>query len=106
MMTDALAPVACRAMPGKPLRIAWLGPTPGGSSGVRGVAAELLLGLSRRGHRIDCFFPAAEDPENVKIARDESIAFGEGNLALREDRTLVWGTSRRHGGRSYSRRQN
>jgi glycosyltransferase involved in cell wall biosynthesis len=90
-------------MPGKPLRIAWLGPTPGGSSGVRGVAAELLLGLSRRGHRIDCFFPAAEDQESVKIAGDESITFGEGNLAFGENVTFVWGTSRWRWGRWYSR---
>jgi glycosyltransferase involved in cell wall biosynthesis len=90
-------------MPGKPLRIAWLGPTPGGSSGVRGVAAELLLGLSRRGHRIDCFFPAAEDQESVKIAGDESITFGEGNLAFGENVTFVWGTSRWQWGRWYSR---
>ena len=90
-------------MPGKPLRIAWLGPTPGGPAGVRGVAAELLLGLSRRGHRIDCFFPAAEDQANVLIAGDERIAFGEGNLAFGENVTFVWGTSRWQWGRWYSR---
>ncbi|MCW3031820.1 MAG: hypothetical protein QOK19_1778 [Solirubrobacteraceae bacterium] len=90
-------------MPGKPLRIAWLGPTPGGSSGVRGVAAELLLGLSRRGHQIDCFFPAAEDQSSVLIAGDERVVFGEGNLAFGENVTFVWGTSRWQWGRWYSR---
>ena len=70
---------------------------------MRGVAAELLLGLSRRGHRIDCFFPAAEDQESVKIAGDESITFGEGNLAFGENVTFVWGTSRWRWGRWYSR---
>ena len=80
-------------MPGKPLRIAWLGPTPGGTSGVRGVAAELLLGLSRSGHQIDCFFPAAEGQANVLVAGDERIAFGEGNLAFGENVRFVWGTS-------------
>jgi glycosyltransferase involved in cell wall biosynthesis len=90
-------------MPGKPLRIAWLGPTPGGSAGVRAVAAELLLGLSRRGHQIDCFFPAAEDQANVLIAGDEQIAFGEGNLAFGDDVALIWGTSRWQWNRWYSR---
>src|SRR5258708_23418141 len=104
MMTDALAPVACRAMPGKPLRIAWLGPTPGGSSGVRGVAAELLLGLSRRGPRIVWFFPAAEGPGHVKTARDQAVAFGRGQLAFGDDATLMWGTSRSQAGPSDCRR--
>jgi glycosyltransferase involved in cell wall biosynthesis len=90
-------------MPGKSLRIAWLGPTPGGSSGVRGVAAELLLGLSRRGHQIDCFFPAAKDQSSVLIAGDEQVVFGEGNLAFGENVTFVWGTSTWQWGRWYSR---
>jgi glycosyltransferase involved in cell wall biosynthesis len=90
-------------MPRKPLRIAWLGPTPGGSAGVRGVAAELLLGLSERGHQIDCFFPAAEDQSSVLIAGDERVVFGEGNLAFPENVTFVWGTSRWKWGRWYSR---
>ena len=90
-------------MAAKTLRIAWLGPTPGGTSGVRGVAAELLLGLSRRGHRIDCFFPAAEGQSNVLVAGDERIAFGEGNLAFGENVRFVWGTSTWQWGRWYSR---
>jgi glycosyltransferase involved in cell wall biosynthesis len=90
-------------MPGKPLRIAWLGPTPGGYAGVRGVAAELLGGLARRGHRIDCFFPAAEDQTHVTIAGDEQVAFGEGNLAFGQNVTFIWGTSRWQWNRWYSR---
>ncbi len=90
-------------MPGKPLRIAWLGPTPGGTSGVRGVAAELLLGLSRSGHQIDCFFPAAEGQANVLVAGDEQIVFGKGNLAFGENVRFVWGTSTWQWGRWYSR---
>jgi glycosyltransferase involved in cell wall biosynthesis len=90
-------------MPAKPLRIAWLGPTPGGYAGVRGVAAELLGGLARRGHQIDCFFPAAEDQAHVKIAGDEQVTFGEGNLAFGDNVTFVWGTSRWQWNRWYSR---
>jgi len=90
-------------MPAKTLRIAWLGPTPGGTSGVRGVAAELLLGLSRAGHEIDCFFPAAEGQANVLVAGDERIAFGEGNLAFGERVRFHWGTSTWQWGRWYSR---
>jgi glycosyltransferase involved in cell wall biosynthesis len=90
-------------MPAKPLRIAWLGPTPGGYAGVRGVAAELLGGLARRGHQIDCFFPAAEDQTHVRIAGDEQVTFGEGNLAFGENVTFVWGTSRWQWNRWYSR---
>jgi glycosyltransferase involved in cell wall biosynthesis len=90
-------------MSNRPLRIAWLGPTPGGHSGVRGVAAELLGGLARRGHEIDCFFPAAEDQVNVQVAGDEQIAFGEGNLAFGDNINFVWGTSRWEWDRWYSR---
>lgn len=51
----------------KHLHIAWLGPVPGESSGVAGVATELLGGLADLGHRIDCFFPAnpSELPERL-----------------------------------------
>jgi glycosyltransferase involved in cell wall biosynthesis len=90
-------------MSAKPLRIAWLGPAPGGYSGVRGVAAELLSGLSERGHRIDCFLPAAEGQSTVETAGDERVSFGEGNLAFGENVTLVWGTSRWRWNRWYSR---
>jgi glycosyltransferase involved in cell wall biosynthesis len=90
-------------MADKSLRIAWLGPAPGGYSGVRGVAAELLSGLARHGHRIDCFFPAAEGQSPVHTAGDEQVTFGEGNLAFGENVTFVWGTSRWQWNRWYSR---
>jgi glycosyltransferase involved in cell wall biosynthesis len=85
------------------LRIAWLGPAPGGYSGVRGVATELLGGLSRRGHEIDCFLPAAENQSAAAVAGDEQVRFGEGDLAFGENVTLVWGTSRWQWNRWYSR---
>jgi glycosyltransferase involved in cell wall biosynthesis len=90
-------------MPGRALRIAWLGPTPGGYAGVRGVAAELLGGLARRGHEIDCFFPVAEGQAHVKIAGDEQVSFGEGNLAFGRNVTFTWGTSHWQWNRWYSR---
>ena len=90
-------------MADKSLRIAWLGPAPGGYSGVRGVAAELLSSLARHGHRIDCFFPAAEGQSPVHTAGDEQVVFGEGNLAFGENVTFVWGTSKWQWGRWYSR---
>jgi glycosyltransferase involved in cell wall biosynthesis len=90
-------------VPAKPLRIAWLGPAPGGYSGVRGVAAELLGGLAQRGHQIDCFLPAAEGQSTVQIAGSEGIEFGTGNLAFGENVTFIWGTSRWQWNRWYSR---
>ena len=52
------------------LRIAWLGPVPGEDSGVPGVATELLHGLARLGHHIDCFLPESERelPERISSA--------------------------------------
>lgn len=47
----------------RPLRIAWLGGGPAESGGAPGVVTELLEGLSRRGHRIDCFLPGT--PRNI-----------------------------------------
>jgi glycosyltransferase involved in cell wall biosynthesis len=88
---------------GRPLRIAWLGPAPGGHSGVRGVATELLQGLAGHGHEIDCFFPAAENQNAVHVAGDERVSFGEGELAFPENVTFVWGTSRWEWNRWYSR---
>jgi len=79
-------------VPRRPLRIAWLGAGPGmrESGGVPGVATDLLQGLARRGHRIDCLLPgrARELPERVREERN--IAF-------------VWGTAERHRRRWYNR---
>ncbi|HEY4997106.1 MAG TPA: hypothetical protein VII03_03860, partial [Solirubrobacteraceae bacterium] len=64
----------------KSLRIAWLGGAPLESGGAPGVVTELLDGLARRGHQIDCFFPGA----------------GRGlpeRLAAHENLTFIWGTS-------------
>jgi glycosyltransferase involved in cell wall biosynthesis len=77
-------------MSGKALRIAWLGPVPGGDAGVTGVNAELLLGLARIGHRIDCFFPSAGHPLPQHLAEHENLEF-------------VWGTSGWRWDRWYSR---
>jgi glycosyltransferase involved in cell wall biosynthesis len=87
----------------RPLRIAWLGPAPGGHSGVRGVATELLHGFAQLGHEIDCFLPAAEGESSVRLAGNEQVTFGEGDLAFAENVRLVWGTSRWEWGRWYSR---
>ncbi len=72
------------------LRIAWLGPVPGGISGVRGAAQELLHGLADRGHRIDCFFPSAGHPLPPELAEHTNLTF-------------VWGTSTWQWTRWYSR---
>lgn len=90
-------------MPARPLRIAWLGPAPGGQAGVRGAAADLLKGLAREGHRIDCFLPAAEGQSVAQIAADEQEAFGEENRAFEENVTLIRGASRWRWDRWYSR---
>ncbi len=70
---------------------------------MRGVATELLQGLSREGHTIDCFLPAAENQSSVRTAGDEQVTFGEGELAFAENVTFVWGTSRWEWNRWYSR---
>lgn len=77
-------------MPRKMLRIAWLGPVPGGDAGVTGVNAELLLGLATIGHRIDCFFPSAGHPLPQHLAEHENLRF-------------IWGTSGWRWDRWYSR---
>ncbi|MGO9761788.1 MAG: glycosyltransferase family 4 protein [Solirubrobacteraceae bacterium] len=74
----------------KPLRIAWLGGAPLESGGAPGVVTELLDGLARRGHQIDCFFPGA----------------GRGNperLAAHENLTFIWGSADWRWNRWYSR---
>lgn len=79
------------AVASKSLRIAWLGMVPVEDAGVAGVATELLDGLARRGHRIDCFLPATERFELP--ARFN----GDGNV------TFIWGTSTWKWNRWYSR---
>jgi len=77
-------------MPTKSLRIAWLGPVPGGDASATGVVTELLHGLAGLGHRIDCFFPSAGYPLPAHLAEDDNLAF-------------IWGTSRWQWNRWYSR---
>jgi len=77
-------------MPSRSLRIAWLGPAPGEDGGVLGVTTELLGGLSRLGHRVDCFFPSSGQRIPARLADDDNLSFN-------------WGTSEWHWDRWYSR---
>ena len=77
-------------MASRPLRIAWLGPIPGGDASARGVATELLYGLAELGHRIDCFFPSAGQPLPREIAEHQNV-------------TVIWGTNVWQWNRWYSR---
>jgi glycosyltransferase involved in cell wall biosynthesis len=77
-------------MPGRSLRIAWLGPAPGEDGGVPGVGTELLHGLAELGHRIDCFFPSSGQTLPARL---------EGNANI----TFNWGTAEWHWDRWYSR---
>lgn len=77
-------------MSAKSLRIAWLGSAPMESGGAPGVVAELLDGLARRGHRIDCFFPGAERDLPTRFAEVDNLTF-------------IWGTSSWRWNRWYSR---
>ena len=64
-----------RGAPAQSLRIAWLGGAPLESGGAPGVATELLDGLARRGHRIDCFFPGAGRNLPERLAVHENLTF-------------------------------
>lgn len=61
------------------------------------MATELLHGLAELGHRIDCYFPAAETQRHARPAGEPNRAFGDGNV------TFVWGTSTWRWNRWYSR---
>lgn len=76
--------------PDRPLRIAWLGGAPQETGGAPGVVTELLDGLTRLGHEIDCFFPGT----GVSVPA---------HLADRENLRFVWGTSEWRWNRWYSR---
>ncbi len=75
-------------MPVKSLHIAWIGAGPGAreSGGVPGVASELLLGLVRLGHRIDCYIPASERALPDRIAEASGLSFIWGTGTWRWDR--------------------
>lgn len=74
----------------RPLRIAWLGGAPQETGGAPGVVTELLDGLARLGHEIDCFFPGT----GVNIPS---------HLAAYENLSFIWGTSEWRWNRWYSR---
>ncbi len=78
--------------PRRSLRIAWVGAGPGTreTGGVPGVATDLLHGLARRGHRIDCLLPGSGHklPDRLE---------GEQNL------TFIWGMRERRWNRWYDR---
>jgi len=74
------------------LHIAWLGAGPARreSGGVPGVATELLDGLGRLGHRVDCFIPSDEHPLPSRLLENVNVSF-------------VWGPGKWRWGRWYSR---
>jgi glycosyltransferase involved in cell wall biosynthesis len=77
-------------MPTRPLRIAWLGPGPGEDGGVSGVVTDLLAGLVRQGHHIDCFLPGQKRPLSPRLTDEPNLNF-------------IWGTSTWKWDRWYSR---
>jgi glycosyltransferase involved in cell wall biosynthesis len=75
----------------KSLHIAWIGFAPAEETGgVPGIATDLLHGLAKLGHRIDCFFPSHEHELPPAIAGLDNI-------------TCVWGMSGWQWNRWYSR---
>jgi len=68
------------------LHIAWLGPAPGEDGGVPGVGCDLLDGLARLGHRIDCFFPSSGQRIPARLEGNENISFTWGTSEWRWDR--------------------
>jgi glycosyltransferase involved in cell wall biosynthesis len=77
-------------MPTRPLRIAWLGPGPGEDGGVSGVVTDLLAGLVRQGHRIDCFLPGQKRALSPRLTNEANLTF-------------IWGTNTWQWDRWYSR---
>jgi glycosyltransferase involved in cell wall biosynthesis len=76
--------------PDRSLRIAWLGGAPQETGGAPGVVTELLDGLARCGHQIDCFFPGT----GVKVPS---------RLVEHDNLNFIWGTSEWRWDRWYSR---
>jgi glycosyltransferase involved in cell wall biosynthesis len=72
--------------PTRPLRIAWLGGGPAESGGAPGVVTELLDGLSRRGHQIDCFVPGAVRYVPEHLCNRANLQFISGTNKWRWDR--------------------
>jgi glycosyltransferase involved in cell wall biosynthesis len=74
----------------RPLRIAWLGPGPGEDGGVSGVVTDLLAGLVKQGHSIDCFLPGKQRALSPRLTDEANLTF-------------IWGTSTWKWDRWYSR---
>ncbi len=70
----------------RPLRIAWLGGGPAESGGAPGVVTELLEGLARRGHRIDCFLPGTARYVPPQLLTHDNLTFVTGVNPWRWDR--------------------
>ncbi len=84
-------PTATAPGAGKPLHIAWVGFAPAEETGgVPGIATDLLYGLAKLGHRIDCFFPSHEHALPPLITGVPNITF-------------VWGMSAWQWNQWYSR---
>jgi glycosyltransferase involved in cell wall biosynthesis len=62
------------------------GPTGRESGGAPGVAAELLVGLAKRGHRIDCFLPGTGYTPPERVTAQANISFIWGTHEGRWDR--------------------
>jgi glycosyltransferase involved in cell wall biosynthesis len=78
-------------VPHRSLHIAWIGFAPAEETGgVPGIATDLLTGLTKLGHRLDCFFPAREHELPAGVTGVENLTF-------------VWGTSGWRANRWYSR---
>src|SRR5262249_42715234 len=73
-------------MRARPLHIAWLGPAPSDGRGGPGVAAELLDGLTKLGHRIDCCFPSGGQPLPERLIGRENLKVSWGTSEWRWDR--------------------
>jgi glycosyltransferase involved in cell wall biosynthesis len=75
-------------VPGRALRIAWVGALPSAreTGGVPGVAADLLEGLTARGHQIDCFAPGAAPKLPERLQGNERIVLVAGRSTWRWDR--------------------
>jgi glycosyltransferase involved in cell wall biosynthesis len=78
--------------PGRSLRIAWVGAGPGAreTGGVPGVATDLLYGLAKRGHQIDCLFPGSGHKLPDRLEDEQNLTF-------------IWGTRERRWNRWYNR---
>src|SRR5579883_598948 len=75
-----------------PLRVAWLGPIPMEGGGVPGVAREILSGLTRLGHQVDCYLAGNPQPLPRQLRDTPNLR-------------AVWAGSRWRWGRWYSRDQ-